>query len=86
LYGSITPLMISEAIKKKSGVEVQRRQMDIEPIRALGTYKVHVRLTVDLIPEITVIVHREGESIELPREERPEQPEEAAEVAAEQEE
>jgi large subunit ribosomal protein L9 len=86
LYGSITPLMISEAIKKKSGVEVQRRQMDIEPIRALGTYKVHVRLTVDLIPEITVIVHREGEAIELPREEQPEQVEETAEVAAEQEE
>jgi large subunit ribosomal protein L9 len=85
LYGSITPMMISEAIKKQSGVEVQRRQMDLEPIRALGTYKVHVRLTVDLIPEITVIVHREGEAIELPREERPEQPEEAAEVAAEQE-
>ena len=86
LYGSITPLMISDAIKKKSGVEVQRRQMDLEPIRALGTYKVHVRLTVDLIPEITVIVHREGEAIELPREEQPEQLEETAEVAAEQEE
>ena len=86
LYGSITPLMISEAIKKKSGVEVQRRQMDIEPIRALGTYKVHVRLTVDLVPEITVIVHREGEAIELPREEQPEQLEETAEVAAKQEE
>jgi len=86
LYGSITPLMISDAIKKKSGVEVQRRQMDLEPIRALGTYKVHVRLTVDLIPEITVIVHREGEAIELPREEQPEQLEETAEVAAKQEE
>jgi large subunit ribosomal protein L9 len=83
LYGSITPLMISEAIKKHSGVEVQRRQMDIEPIRALGTYKVHVRLTVDLIPEITVIVHREGEAIELPREEQPAALEEAAEIAAE---
>ena len=86
LYGSITPLMISEAIKKQSGVEVQRRQMDIEPIRALGTYKVHVRLTVDLIPEITVIVHREGETIEQPRENRQEEPVEAVEVAAEQEE
>jgi len=86
LYGSITPLMISEAIKGKSGVEVQRRQMDIEPIRALGTYKVHVRLTVDLIPEITVIVHREGEAIDLPREEPAEAPVEIAEVAAEPEE
>jgi large subunit ribosomal protein L9 len=39
--------------------------MDFEPIRALGTYKVHIRLTVDLIPEVTVIVHREGESVEM---------------------
>lgn len=84
LYGSITPVMISEAIKKQSGIEIQRRQMDIEPIRALGTYKVHVRLTVDLIPEITVIVHREGETIELPREEQPEEPEETTEVVVEQ--
>lgn len=67
LYGSITPMMIAEAIQKKSGVEVQRRQMDFEPIRALGTYKVHIRLTVDLIPEVTVIVHREGESVEMLR-------------------
>lgn len=64
LYGSITPQMIADAIKSKSGVEVQRRQMDFEPIRTLGTQKVHVRLTVDLIPEVTVIVHREGEKIE----------------------
>jgi large subunit ribosomal protein L9 len=64
LYGSITPAMITDAVKHKSGVEIQRRQMDFEPIRALGTYKVHIRLTVDLVPEITVIVHREGETVE----------------------
>ncbi len=65
LYGSITPQMIADAIKSKSGVEVQRRQMDFEPIRTLGTQKIHIRLTVDLIPEVTVIVHREGEKIDL---------------------
>lgn len=65
LYGSITPQMIADAIKSKSGVDVQRRQMDFEPIRTLGTQKVHVRLTVDLVPEVTVIVHREGEKIDL---------------------
>lgn len=64
LYGSITPAMIAEEIKKRSGVEVQRRQMDFEPIRTLGTHIIHVRLTIDLIPEIKVIVHREGETID----------------------
>jgi large subunit ribosomal protein L9 len=61
LYGSITPQMIAEAIKQASGVEVDRRQIDVQPIRILGEHKARVRLTVDLIPEVKVIVHREGE-------------------------
>ena len=73
LYGSITPAMIAEAVKRKTGVELQRRQMDFEPFRNLGTYKIHARLTVDLVPEITVIVHREGEAVALPKEEKPEE-------------
>jgi large subunit ribosomal protein L9 len=68
LYGSITPAMIADAIKKRTGIEVQRRQVDFEPLRTLGTHKLHVRLTIDLIPEVTVIVHREGEVVELPKE------------------
>jgi large subunit ribosomal protein L9 len=66
LYGSITPQMISEAIKAKTGIELTRRQLDSEPIRTLGTHKIHVRLTMDLIPVVTVIVYREGEIPELP--------------------
>ena len=66
LYGSITQHMIAEAIKDKVGIEVTRRQMDFEPIRTLGEHKIHVRLTMDLIPELTVVVHREGESPNLP--------------------
>jgi len=64
LYGSITPAMIADAIKQKSGVEVDRRHLDFETIRTLGKHIVRVRLTVDLIPEVTVIVHREGEVIQ----------------------
>jgi large subunit ribosomal protein L9 len=66
LYGSITPQMIAEAIKNKTGIELNRRQLDSEPIRALGTHKIHIRLTMDLIPVVTVIVYREGEVPELP--------------------
>lgn len=62
LYGSISTQMIAEALSQKAGVEVSRRQMDIEPLRNLGQYQVPIRLTVDLIPEVSVIVHREGES------------------------
>ena len=65
LYGSITTQMIAEAISKKIGVEITRRQIDIQPVRNLGEHRTHVRLTVDLIPEVLVIVHREGESPNL---------------------
>ena len=65
LYGSITPVMIAEAIKDKTGAEIGRRQLDFEPIRTLGTHQVDIRLTIDLIPQITVIVYREGETPEM---------------------
>ena len=66
LYGSVTTQMIVDAIKTKTGVEVARRQIDSQPLRMLGEYKVHVRLTVDLIPTIDVVVYREGEAINAP--------------------
>jgi large subunit ribosomal protein L9 len=58
--------MVAESIKTKTGVEVTRRQMDFEPIRTLGEHKIHIRLTMDLAPEVTVLVHREGEAPALP--------------------
>ncbi len=64
LYGSITPAMIADSIKQKSGIDIDRRHLDFEPIRTLGSHIVRTRLTVDLIPEVTVIVHREGEVIQ----------------------
>ena len=56
--------MIVDAIKAKTGVTVERHQVDMEPIRTLGEKKAHIRLTVDLMPEIKIIVHREGESVD----------------------
>jgi large subunit ribosomal protein L9 len=62
LYGSITSQDVSDAIKAKTGIEVKRQQIDLQPIRNLGEHKVHIRLTMDLIPEIRVVVYREGEA------------------------
>jgi large subunit ribosomal protein L9 len=62
LYGSVTTHMIAQILTEKFGIEVERRQVDMQPLRLLGEYTVPVRLTVDLVPEITVIVHREGEA------------------------
>jgi len=69
LFGSVTTQMVADALTKKSGVEVARRQVDMQPLRNLGDYEVGVRLTVDLVPMIRVIVHREGEAPELEIEE-----------------
>jgi large subunit ribosomal protein L9 len=64
LYGSITTAMIADAIGEKIGTEVDRRQIEAEPIKTLGVHTVEVRLTIDLVPTVTALVHREGESPE----------------------
>jgi large subunit ribosomal protein L9 len=64
LYGSVTTAMIAEAIEKKSGAQIDRRQIDSQPIKMLGVHRVDIRLTMDLISEVVVIVHREGEPLE----------------------
>ena len=61
LYGSVTTFMIAEAIETTTGVKIEPRQIDSRPIKMLGVYSVTVRLTLDLVPEVSVIVHREGE-------------------------
>lgn len=65
LYGSITTQMIADAIQTKHGIEIDRHQIEVMPIRMLGEHKAQIRLTVDLVPEITVIVHREGEVVKV---------------------
>jgi large subunit ribosomal protein L9 len=67
LYGSITSQMIAESITEKIGVEINRRQVYTQPLRTLGEHKVEIRLTVDLVPEVTVIINSEGEEQEAPK-------------------
>lgn len=64
LYGSITQAMLAESIEQASGAKVDKRQIDCQPIKTLGVHKAGVRLTIDLIPEVSVVVYREGESPE----------------------
>jgi large subunit ribosomal protein L9 len=66
LYGSVTTGDIAAAIERDTGVRVDRRNIAHQPLREVGTFKVPLRLTVDLIPEITVIVNREGEQEGMP--------------------
>lgn len=69
LYGSITTQMITEAVNEKANVEITRRQVVSQPLRTLGEFMVSIRLTVDLIPEVKVIVYREGEALAISEDE-----------------
>jgi len=64
LYGSITTQNVADALQGKTRYEVKRHQIDMQPIRNLGEFTANVRLTMDLVPEIKIIVHREGEVAE----------------------
>ncbi len=64
LYGSITTQDVATALTEKVRFEVKRQLVDMQPVREIGEYTAHVRLTMDLVPEIKINVHREGEAAE----------------------
>lgn len=56
LFGSVSSADIADALAEK-GVEVDRRHIQLtEPIKQLGTYKVPIRLSAEVQPEVTVWV------------------------------
>jgi len=61
LYGSITQQMIADAIKEKSGIQIDRHWIESQPLREVGLHHVKVRLTFDLIPEVAVTIVSEEE-------------------------
>lgn len=81
LYGSVTNAQIAAKIKDASGLDIDRRNVGGQPLRELGEFKIPVRLTADLVPTVTVVVHREGEAAKLASTEA-EAPVEAAPEAA----
>jgi large subunit ribosomal protein L9 len=59
LFGSVTSADIAERLKGE-GFEVDKKTVELhEPIKALGVYKVPVRLHADVKPEIRVWVVKE---------------------------
>ena len=56
LFGSVTPADIAAQLEQQ-GFHIEKRQIDLhEPIRALGVYRVPIRLHADVRPEIKVWV------------------------------
>ncbi len=59
LYGSVTAGDIQRQLEER-GLHVDKRKIDLpEPIRALGEFRVGIKLHPDVRPEITVTVVKE---------------------------
>ena len=60
LYGSIRDGDIADELSQLTGMEIEKRQIDLEePIRQLGEHDVVIRLGKDLAPTIKVIITQE---------------------------
>jgi len=62
LYGSVSNEDVITAIEENYEIKLERRQVETEPIRQLGTFQIPIHLTMDLVPELTIVIHREGEA------------------------
>ncbi len=57
LFGSVTPADIAQQLEAQGFTMIEKRMIDLhEPIRALGIYKVPIKLHADVKPEIKVWV------------------------------
>lgn len=51
IFGSVTPLQVSQALKAK-GFDVDRRKIEVDDIKMLGSYKATLNLHRDVAVEI----------------------------------
>jgi len=60
LYGSINTQDIADALGRR-GISVDKHKIDLDqPIKALGTYKVAIKVLSGMTPEVTIIVEPKG--------------------------
>ncbi|MGH9106285.1 MAG: 50S ribosomal protein L9 [Acidimicrobiales bacterium] len=59
LFGSVTTANVADAVAEQAGVQIDRSKLHLpEPIKALGTHEVPLRLHVDVEFPVTVEVVR----------------------------
>jgi large subunit ribosomal protein L9 len=60
LYGSINTQDIADALGRR-GITVDKHKIDLDqPIKALGTYKVAIKVHSGMTPEVTIVVEPKG--------------------------
>jgi len=60
LFGSVTGKEVAEAIKKELGIDVDKKKIVMEPIKALGSHQILLKLHRDVNAEMTVKLEEEG--------------------------
>lgn len=59
LYGAVTAHEIQEALAEKSGIRLEKKQLQLEePIRKLGSYEVSVRLHPEVKTKLKVLISK----------------------------
>jgi large subunit ribosomal protein L9 len=56
LFGSVTLADVVDAVRHQTGVELERRQLDSEPIKSVGQHTVTAKLHTDVSFPITIDV------------------------------
>ena len=73
LYGSITSADIAGELSKATGIEIDKRKVELdEPIRELGSYEIVVKLFRDITPKVKLTVVAEVAETEKKAEEEKE--------------
>jgi large subunit ribosomal protein L9 len=83
LFGSVTPTDIAEELWTKHKVRVDRRKIDVDPVKRIGRYEVPIELFQDVTASVWIAVAPEGG--ELPSDEELEAMEAADRARAEAE-
>ena len=56
LFGSVTAADVAEAVQKQLGIELDRHNIELEPIKHLGMHEVSISLHPEVTAEVTVEV------------------------------
>jgi len=71
LYGSITSADIAAELQNVTGLEIDKRKIELEePIRQLGSYEIALKLGKDIAPKIKVTVTEEEAEEKPPKKEK----------------
>ncbi len=56
LYGSVTTKDIAEELKKQHGIEIDKRKIQMDAIKAYGSYTADVKLYNGIVGKVSILV------------------------------